>query len=465
MVHRRSRRWPWYLLLAAGFAGFWIYRATRDPWPAEQGIAVPPGEDGATARIVAAEVAAANSAHAQGRPFPRSLYAKSHACVRATVSVPELAEELRHGLFARPAEYPAWIRFSSGETRQQSDQRHDVRGFALKVMGVPGAKLIASEKDADTQDFVLATSPRFFVPSVSEYALFLAATAERGRWGYFFDGSFLPWRWRVRSLYLALRMRRTPPASLLQTEYYSMTAFRLGPRQFVKYSVRPCQPARPPRRNRTENMLREGLREELRLADACFELGVQSQVLGKNMPVEDPTVLWSEKDSKVRPVARVAIPKQSFGDPAQDRLCEDLSFTPWHALPEHEPVGGINRVRRAVYTELSRYRHARNGAPRAEPRGFCLDLGGATCASEEGVRSAVTPSPSPATTASPSPAVSAAPRARKPRTAPSDEAPPSPEPEAVPTATPETAPEPEPPPQPTSSPPGSAASSGPPASP
>ena len=34
--------------------------------------------------------------------------------------------------------------------------------------------------------------------------------------------------------------------------------------------------------------------------------------------------------------------------PGQDELCEALSFTPWHSLPEHEPVGGINRLRRAV---------------------------------------------------------------------------------------------------------------------
>jgi len=31
--------------------------------------------------------------------------------------------------------------------------------------------------------------------------------------------------------------------------------------------------------------------------DGCFELLVQPQVAGKNMPVEDPTVVWSEEDS------------------------------------------------------------------------------------------------------------------------------------------------------------------------
>jgi hypothetical protein len=38
-----------------------------------------------------------------------------------------------------------------------------------------------------------------------------------------------------------------------------------------------------------------------------------------------------------------------------------------------------HRIRRALYQEIARYRHAKNEAPRAEPRGFCLDLTGATC--------------------------------------------------------------------------------------
>ena len=167
---------------------------------------------------------------------------------------------------------------------------------------------------------------------------------------------------------------------MLQTRYHSQTPYRLGPEQIVKYVAQPCQWLRPPRRDRTEGMLREGLREELSLGDACFELLVQLQVTGRNMPVEDPTVEWSEADSPLLPVARIVIPKQVFDSPEQDRFCEALSFTPWHALPAHEPVGGLNRLRRAVYQEVSRYRHARSDGPRSEPRGSCLDLTGRSCA-------------------------------------------------------------------------------------
>jgi hypothetical protein len=126
-------------------------------------------------------------------------------------------------------------------------------------------------------------------------------------------------------------------------------------------------------------MLRAALKADLAQGEGCFDLLVQLQVAGKNMPVEDSTVLWSEKDSPFLKVARITIPRQEFDTKEQNAFCENLSFTPWHSLPEHEPVGVMNRVRRALYQEISRYRHAKNAAPRAEPRGFCLDLTAATC--------------------------------------------------------------------------------------
>jgi hypothetical protein len=183
----------------------------------------------------------------------------------------------------------------------------------------------------------------------------------------------------VRELYLAGRTLQAPPASLLQTQYHSLSAYRLGPSQFVKYSARPCEPRKPPRGDKGENRLRDALAAELAQGEGCFDLLVQLQVAGKNMPVEDATVLWSDKDSPFLKVARVTIPAQKFATPEQDTFCENLSFTPWHSLPDHEPVGVMNRIRRAIYQEISRYRHAKNAAPRAEPRGFCLDLTGATC--------------------------------------------------------------------------------------
>jgi hypothetical protein len=41
--------------------------------------------------------------------------------------------------------------------------------------------------------------------------------------------------------------------------------------------------------------------------------------------------------------------------------------SPWHSLPEHRPLGGINRSSKLVYEVISRFRHTENKVPRREP--------------------------------------------------------------------------------------------------
>src|SRR5262249_48761244 len=69
-------------------------------------------------------------------------------------------------------------------------------------------------------------------------------------------------------------------------------------------------------------------------------------------------------DSRFRNVATIIIPHQEFATPARDRFCETLSFTPWHALPQHRPLGAVNRMRRVAYEAISKLRHELNGTER-----------------------------------------------------------------------------------------------------
>jgi hypothetical protein len=85
------------------------------------------------------------------------------------------------------------------------------------------------------------------------------------------------------------------------------------------------------------------------------------------MSVECSEIEWKEDVAPFHKVATIHIPKQTFATPARDSLGENLSFTPWHALPEHRPLGSVNRVRRHVYEEISRLRHELNGTARKEP--------------------------------------------------------------------------------------------------
>ena len=59
--------------------------------------------------------------------------------------------------------------------------------------------------------------------------------------------------------------------------------------------------------------------------------------------INDATEHWDIRSkSKSIIVVTLQIPKQNFDSLMRRELDEELSFTPWHALPEHRPIGEIN---------------------------------------------------------------------------------------------------------------------------
>jgi len=81
------------------------------------------------------------------------------------------------------------------------------------------------------------------------------------------------------------------------------------------------------------------------------------------MPVEDVSVEWDEEVSKPIPVATLTIDVQDVDSPEGRALaeeCETMAFSPWNALAEHRPMGGINRLRQAVYLASQAKRAAKS---------------------------------------------------------------------------------------------------------
>jgi hypothetical protein len=91
------------------------------------------------------------------------------------------------------------------------------------------------------------------------------------------------------------------------------------------------------------------LEETLRSQQVLFEFQVQLRTSEKTMPVEDATVQWPESDSPYRTVALLLIPRQEINTEEQQAISRQLSFNVWHALADHRPLGGINRLRREAY--------------------------------------------------------------------------------------------------------------------
>ena len=293
------------------------------------------------------------------RPARRQAHAKTHGLVKADFYVQRfLPVQARYGVFKPGTHYDAWVRFSNASSFVQTDKEENVRGMAIKLMGVPGGV---------TQDFVLINSPVFFSPDADDFIDFLRCTFQ---WGEGMLGLALyalkhplariPRMYRVRKASQGM----TNP---LTSNYWSAVPYRLD-KSAVKYVVQPWQPDKWWRKGASPNFLREAMVEYLNNYDARFDFMVQFQRDPARMPIDDSTVEWDQRESPYVKVATLRIPKQAFDSTKQMEFAENLSFAPWHALLEHEPIGQMNRIRKAAYKAMSELRHAMNGIPEIEPR-------------------------------------------------------------------------------------------------
>jgi hypothetical protein len=336
----------------------------QEAWTAV-GEAVPADEAAATAevaRIIKETVRAAFEADPE--LARRDAHAKAHGCVKARFDVNESLPELLQTEVMQPgASYPAWIRYSNGSGKSQDDAEGDGRGMAIKLMDVPGEKLEAGEKS--TQDFLMINHPVFFVRNVKDYVEFSNALAAGNPLPFFFPSVF-PHKWRLHEVSVARAIQGKDVRNPLGVQYFSMTPYRWGKRA-VKFSAKPCSANLNVGPNSSPDFLREALASTLAKRSACFEFLVQAQPKPAALPIEDPTLDWSESVAPFVKVATITIQKQTFTAPEQQAFCEHLSLNPWHATAEHRPLGGINRARRVVYQTISDLRHELNGVSQQEP--------------------------------------------------------------------------------------------------
>jgi hypothetical protein len=328
-----------------------------EPLAPVAGEVVPPGEARATRIIV--DVIEKQVREAAKGIARRDAHAKAHCCVKAEFRVLDgLPAALRVGVFAEPRAYNAWIRFSNSSGTPQRDGAPDGRGMAIKLMGV-------SASPSTTQDFILINSPTFMVRNAADYV----DLQTRGL-GYFFFPRLFKVRLRemLATARIFLRRARNP----LNLRYWSMTPYRFGGEIACKFSTRPAGTPSPFVATGADDFLRANLVKHLAEKGAAFDFMVQLRTDPAAMPVEDPTIEWSEAGSPFVPIARIAIPAQVFDSPEQNNFGENLSFSPWHCDDAHRPLGGINRVRRIAYEHISRLRHELNRAPRKEPVDFSI---------------------------------------------------------------------------------------------
>ena len=245
---------------------------------------------------------------APSTPRARPAWRSSSPCCPISPSTPAW------GCSPRPATYRAYVRYSNGSGLHQHDRKGDVRGVAVKVVGVPGRKIIPGMEDAKTVDFLLIKSPATPFRDADEFVAFVRAAAQpllgflassgaRRRPG---PGPPPPARRGPRA---------RPYPSLATLRYSSALPIKYGP-YAVHYTLAPhARPSRDARPYgdlaRRERPPRRGAGR--RLPPGARELRLPRPVPGqdaKRTPIEDASVEWQGEGRPFLTVARLALLQQ-----------------------------------------------------------------------------------------------------------------------------------------------------------
>jgi hypothetical protein len=312
---------------------------------------IAPGE-AARFDAYAAELRALQKQRAQGGKAMRGLHAKSHAGAIGELVVPAgLPDVLRVAVFSEPRSWPVYARFSNGHGGRQHDGAADVRGLAIKLVGVPGRKLIPGLEDKRTQDFLFIQSattpfrgPDEFVAFVRNAAKGPALLVPRliGALGF------------GRAFGILKRLAAMQKVSSLATiPLYTAVPLRFGATA-AKLALVPVSPAPAQPGSRSADALREDLVARLRSGPLAWSLRAQLFVDEQTTPIEDASAPWPEDRSPWHELARLTLPAQDLSSPSGEKTeqyIEQLSFDPWHAVEELRPVGAMQRARAHAYRD------------------------------------------------------------------------------------------------------------------
>ncbi len=299
-----------------------------------------------------------------GRTGPvvkRGQHGKHHGLARGHFVVrDDMPEDLALGVFQPGAQYDCQVRFSNGG--QGDDTQPDVRGMAIKLQEVPGLKLLPGFGHVGEQDFLLVDHPVYFCADMAEYLPFnrhftpVQALRANGvsLWRLLSAGYGLAMLvlFHRRVLKAARAFAGRKAGSVLGLTYHSTTPYALGA-QAVKYKA--IGAGGSAGEATSEDGLRADLWQALEKDEVRFTFGVVMQGDRTRHPVEDASADWEAAGAEFVPLAELVLPQQD-NTADQDALAETLRFSPWMSLPEHRPLGAINRARRDIYRAMAEAR-------------------------------------------------------------------------------------------------------------
>jgi Catalase len=148
----------------------------------------------------------------------------------------DLPQYLAQGVFTPGRTYPAYIRFSNGDPDpNRDDAKGDARGMAIKLLEVPGEKILPDERDAQTQDFIMINHPVFFIDDPAHYLGLIQRSGSSNPFALIGQLFALG----LKGALIAKAVTSSKIASPLETRYWSIVPYRLATRHTSKQSSSP----------------------------------------------------------------------------------------------------------------------------------------------------------------------------------------------------------------------------------
>ncbi len=323
---------------------------------------------------------------AKKKPVLRGVHPKSHGCVKAIFEVRhDIDKELQQGLFKTPGRrFEALIRYSNAAAVLGPDiskeGKHGSRGMAIKVLDVDG-RVLLDDDGQKNQDFLMINSPAFAFANVKDY---LRLNQILLKFNDKADAFFAPLDPRLppvegltandikriaATFAIASKSRATPVANPLEIQYFGAAPFLFGKDHVMRFAAQPWGGEKPqiPPNKPSATYLRKAVTKTMRGKDPiCFDFMIQvRRVDEKGLNIEDATKHWDDEKFPFVNVATIVIPapQMEIDSRKAEAECERLVFTPWHSLAAHKPLGGINRLRKAIYIASAEHRGGCAEAP------------------------------------------------------------------------------------------------------
>lgn len=316
-----------------------------------------------------------------GQKVLRGVHPKAHGCVDATFQINEdIPTDLQVGLFSTPGKkYQARIRYSNATALVENDvdvsaeskkATNKSRGMAVKVLDIePGGDFLQEDCGARNQDFLMINTPSFAFAKVSDYLLLNQILVKdsddiRRFFAPLAGGDFTKEQQTIaaQTFKIVQQINAIPVADPLESSYFGAAPFSFGDKKVMRFTAKPRVATNPQElpTDPSPNYLKEALIERMKQSQpVVFDFMLQVREKNEDdLMMENATQHWDETKYPFVKVAviTIAAPQTNITTDEYQTACENLVFNPWHALAAHEPLGGINRLRKAVYNKSAETR-------------------------------------------------------------------------------------------------------------